>query len=107
MERIDMERIERIREMERCLDISKKAVDGLSAAFEEYMKAVDLLKQLTDYYEGQLWRSDLEYDEKGKLPPDLKRGVLSEDAVFDLLTDEKELKDRIIEKGGLMDHCMI
>jgi len=45
------------------------------------------LKILIDYYEGPLWREDFEADEAGKLPKDLKRGVLSEDAVYNLLTD--------------------
>jgi hypothetical protein len=34
---------------------------------------------------------DYEDDEAGKLPEDLKRGVLSEDAVYNLLTDHHEL----------------
>ena len=34
---------------------------------------------------------DFEADEEGKLPADLKRGVLSEDAVYDLITEHREL----------------
>ena len=45
-----------------------------------------------DYYESGLWRTDFEADEAGELPADLKRGVLSEDAVYDLITDETELR---------------
>ena len=32
-------------------------------------------------------------DEEGKLPMDLKRGVLSEDGIYDLLTDYQRLKE--------------
>ena len=32
---------------------------------------------------------DYEADEAGKLPADLKRGVLSEDALFDLLEENR------------------
>ena len=31
------------------------------------------------------------------MPADLKRGVLSEDAVYDLLTDNRELLARLLE----------
>ena len=34
-------------------------------------------------------RKDYEADEEGKLPADLKRGILSEDALFDLLEDNR------------------
>ena len=39
---------------------------------------------------------DYEDDEAGKLPKDLKRGVLSEDAVYDLITENRELLVRML-----------
>lgn len=51
---------------------------------------LDLLKRLTDYY-GSLWRYDFELDEKGSLPPELKRGVLSQDGVYNLLDEIKSI----------------
>lgn len=45
----------------------------------------ELLQELTDYYERGQWLRDYELDEQGLLPPDLKRGVLAQDAVFDFL----------------------
>ena len=43
------------------------------------------LRLLDDYYSSGEWREDYEADERGELPPDLKRGVLSQDALYDLL----------------------
>ena len=43
------------------------------------------LRELTAYYEGGMWLEDYERDERGELPWDLKRGVLSEDGVYHLL----------------------
>ena len=43
------------------------------------------------YYTGNAWKQDFEDDEKGLFPSDLKRGVLSEDAVYDLISDQAEL----------------
>ena len=48
------------------------------------------LRILEDYYENGLWRLDFETDERGLLPRNLKRGVLSEDGLYNLLTDAWE-----------------
>ena len=45
------------------------------------------LKLLEEYYTSGDWRTDYEADEAGELPADLKRGVLSQDGVYDLLAD--------------------
>lgn len=43
---------------------------------------------------------DFTSDAAGRLPRDLKRGVLSEDAVYDLLTDNNRLTARMRELSG-------
>ena len=90
-----MEQIQRIRHMEELLDRTAQAVSDLEAALDGYASVQHELRELTDYYEGPQWRRDFEADEQGKLPADLKRGVLSEDAVYDLLTDNDELLSRL------------
>lgn len=40
---------------------------------------------LEEYYTTGEWRNDYESDEAGAFPDDLKRGVLSQDGVYDLL----------------------
>ena len=79
-------RISRIEEMERLYDEASKAVANFSDAFEKYLEAQDEIARLAAYYES-FWRGDFEADERGELPRDLKRGVLSEDAIYDLLTE--------------------
>lgn len=86
-----MKQIERIEKMEGYLNASEKAVQELSEALERYEEVLGSLKKLSDYYGSTLWMRDYETDEAGKLPSDLKRGVLSEDAVYDLLTEHHEL----------------
>lgn len=44
-----------------------------------------LLQQLLNYYENGQWLADYTLDEQGFLPDGLKRGVLSQDAVFHFL----------------------
>jgi flagellar biosynthesis chaperone FliJ len=86
-----MKQIERIEKMEAYLNESEKAVRELSKALDRYESALASLKKVSDYYGSALWMKDYEADESGKLPSDLKRGVLSEDAVYDLLTEHHEL----------------
>jgi hypothetical protein len=45
------------------------------------------LHLLVDYYHSPLWLSDYEADERGELPMDLKRGILSQDGFYDFLTE--------------------
>lgn len=89
--------IDRIKQMERSLDRASQAVMRLSAALDEYDEAQDALRQLTDYYGSDLWKQDLAADEAGILPQDLKRGVLSEDALWNLFEDVRDLQERMAD----------
>jgi len=76
--------IERIMLMERCFDALQSA-DAAAIKADASLKVQ--LRMLTRYYQGGQWLQDYELDEKGLLPCGLKRGVLSQDAVFDLLDE--------------------
>jgi len=84
-------RVERIEKMEEYFDALLDAVTKGMKAVEE---KADILRELTGYYDGGLWLSDYEADERGELPGDLKRGVLSEDGVYNLLCDIDKLRKR-------------
>ena len=94
---MDRERIGRIEEMEKCLDEASKAIRELSDALTNYEWTRDKYYKLQEYYDSDLWLQDFEADEEGRLPKDLKRGVLSEDAVFDLITEHERLLERLEE----------
>ena len=91
-----MEQIERIRDMESCLDASEKAIRELSEVLSAYEEAQLQYRKLSDYYGSDQWMQDYADDEAGKLPRDLKRGVLSEDGVYDLITENRELLVRML-----------
>ena len=95
-----MTQIERITEMEKRLNEARAALDGFSEALSAYADVQEELRILAAYYEGDEWRGDFEDDEAGKLPKDLPRGVLSEDAVYDLLTDNRELLTEMLETAA-------
>lgn len=77
--------VRRVEEMERCLDLLQKAADENPVEIRNNAQLQAMLRQLTDYYENGQWMQDYDLDEQGLLPSDLKRGVLSEDVVYNLL----------------------
>ncbi|MBR4201314.1 MAG: GNAT family N-acetyltransferase [Oscillospiraceae bacterium] len=52
---------------------------------EETPERKKLLRELSDYYGSAAWKRDFAADEAGLLPKELKRGVLSEDGIYNLL----------------------
>lgn len=90
-----MTRIERITHMEGLLDKSTEVIARLEQAIEDFAALQPDIAELEAYYTSPQWRKDFEADEAGKLPKDLKRGVLSEDGIYDLLSDYQCLKDQI------------
>lgn len=89
------EQIARIRLMERRLNQALAAVKRLDSALEKYEAAQEAIAALSEYYGSDLWKQDFAADEAGLLPEGLKRGVLSEDGIWNLLTDCKELDQRL------------
>ena len=89
-----MEQIERISQMEQRMERAAAAVMSLSAALDRYEEVQEDISALEVYYDSETWKQDFADDEAGKLPADLRRGVLSEDGIWNLLTDARELVDR-------------
>ena len=88
------EQTERIKRYEELFDRISEAKDKLKEAADELQRLQPQIEELAAYYESDEWKKDFLDDEKGLLPKDLKRGVLSEDGVYDLLEEIKELKNR-------------
>ena len=89
-----MTRIERITRMEALFDKSEEVVKRLEATLEDFAELQPDIAELEAYYNSD-WRADFEADEAGELPKDLKRGVLSEDGLWDLLEDYRWLKETV------------
>ncbi len=89
--------VERIKLMEERFDRVSDAVTKLSEALETYRSEQDELSILNSYYGSDEWKQDFADDEAGRLPKDLKRGVLSEDGVWDVLSENQVLLVRMRE----------
>ena len=80
-----MTQLERIAYMEAVLDDALAAVYTYTGTSEQRQRIKPLIDTLSAYYHSPLWMRDYKDDEAGLLPKDLKRGVLSQDAVYNLL----------------------
>ena len=88
-----MNQIERIEYMEQILNEATEATYALLAALERYQSLKPRIAELEAYYTSAQWMRDYEDDSEGRLPKDLPRGVLSEDAVYNLLYTHGEIDD--------------
>lgn len=93
-----MEQTERIKEMEQRMNRASMAVMGLSAALDQFEVAKNDIDTLNTYYGSSEWKEDFDADQQNLLPKGLKRGVLSEDGLWNLLEDYRELKKRLKEQ---------
>ena len=86
--------IARIGEMEQALNEAAEAVRRLDESLDRYAAAREALEKLSAYYGSAEWHAH-RADEAGALPPDLRRGVLSEDGIWNVLADNAELLRRM------------
>ena len=84
-----MTQIERIEQMEKILDSLKEAIAQVNTAISRLRELGPQAMELDDYYGSPEWFDDLNADENGLLPDGLKRGVLSEDGIYDVLNEYK------------------
>ena len=94
-----MTREERIRYYEKIFDEAESLLKQMEEDLTVLKKLEKDLTNLEEYYTGKNWKKDYEADEAGKLPAGLKRGVLSEDGIYDLLERYRDMKE---EYTGLM-----
>ena len=92
-----MEQIKRIRHFEMLLDRVAPVLGNLEEALDAFDGIQEDVRELSGYYESDEWREDFEDDEAGRLPKDLKRGVLSEDGIYDVLSDHYALTVRLLD----------
>lgn len=90
-----MEQKLRIEKMEQALNQSSLVIKNLQKAIHEYETIQTLLEDLKEYYQSELWLQDYDDDQSGKLPADLKRGILSEDAIDTLLIENNEVLEKM------------
>ena len=91
------ENVERITIAEQAFDRIAAAHEQLNEALDAFDDVLDDLGLFSDYYGSPEWFDDHDADERGDLPEDLKRGVLSEDAPYDALIELRSTALRMLE----------
>ena len=81
--------------MEEILDEATVLLDELDGKLQEYERFMPKIKKLEEYYTSKLWKDDLALDEAGKLPKDLKRGVLSQDGIYNILEKSQDVNSHV------------
>ena len=85
-----MEQLERIQKMEGYLNKYAQVLADAQKALEQLEQSQTEYIQLRDYYTGQKFFDDLEYSNSPEFPENIACGVLSEDAVYDLMGEHFE-----------------
>ena len=83
-----MQQIERIRYMEQLLDFVTEARKEQNISQDKQERIQEAIRILSEYYGSDEWKQDFADDEAGLLPKNLKRGVLSEDGIWNVLSSE-------------------
>ena len=85
----------RIEQMEELFDESVAGIKEFEKSLRKFSAVQRKIDILEDYYFSKQWRKDYEDDEKGKIIGDLKRGVLSEDGIYNMIIDNDELINKL------------
>lgn len=89
--------LQRIAAMEAAFDRTAAAVKALDEALDAYETVHADIDRLTSYLDSGAWREDYDADESGLVPRDMKRGVLSEDGLYNLLGDIVRVNEKMQE----------
>ena len=81
--------------MESILDKATQKMDVLEKKIEEYEAFQSEIRKLEAYYTSQQWKDDYAMDEAGAFPEKLRRGVLSQDGIWNMLERNRELTQRL------------
>ena len=87
--------IARIQKMEQYMDDVSEVLKNCPESIKENKEIRLKITELENYQKSGQWLLDYECDERGELPADLKRGVLSEDMLYNLLCDVRVWKEKI------------
>ena len=82
-------------QMESILDKATQKMDEIERKLADLEAFQPEILTLEAYYTSSQWKEDLAMDEAGKFPEKLKRGVLSEDGIYNMLERNKELLSRL------------
>ncbi len=92
-----MKKYEHISKMESILNDHSRMLEQLNDLLGRLEGQQQERQELIAYYYSDQRRQDLEDDNQGLIPETLNRGVLSEDGIYDLMSEDYETGIRMME----------
>ena len=87
--------ITRVKLMEQYMDEVSEVLKNCPESLKENKEIRLKITELENYQKSGQWLLDYKCDERGELPIGLKRGILSEDMLYNLLCDVRVWKEKI------------
>ncbi|MEL3908118.1 MAG: DUF4298 domain-containing protein [Treponemataceae bacterium] len=97
-----MKKFKHISYFENILNEQIEIIEKVNKLLNKIKSSQKEYKKLTKYYYSEQRDDDLIADEKGEIPPSIKRGVLSEDGIYNLITDYQQTAIEMLEVATAM-----
>lgn len=91
-----------ITKFENILDSNNEALKKADDILENLEKLVPKFKELVEYYYSDQRDNDLKDDDLDKIPNSIKRGVLSEDEIYNMMINYRETAIKMLEVATSM-----
>ncbi|MFC3928091.1 DUF4298 domain-containing protein [Streptococcus caprae] len=101
-----MNTIEHLSQMESQLNQGLKSTQILQSALDDCEDSLPGLRQLFAYYGSDAWYQHLELEKAGQIPPHQPRGVLSEDGVYNLILECREIAEQLRQLADQLDSAI-
>ncbi|HFI0353589.1 TPA: DUF4298 domain-containing protein [Streptococcus suis] len=93
---------QRVEQMEKIFNSQIQLVSALRTILEQVETSQPAYLELLDYYQSPTFLEDMDLADRGEFKH-LTCGVLSEDGVYNLLVDRKELATKLRECADLLE----
>lgn len=85
------ERLKNIIEKEAILNEIEGFLQDFEKMLEKHKEIQSKMENLWAYYESEQWREDYDASGRGEIPRSIPHGVLSEDAVYNAMYNQRRL----------------
>lgn len=89
-----------IKQMEHILNQMNELMETLRTTHAQWAEVQADYDALVSYYGSAQWHADNEAYDRGEIPKELPCGVLSEDAVFNLIAEQQAVAVEFVKLGA-------
>lgn len=84
-------------ELTKIYENHKKLTEDLSKALNDFRDHQADLEKLEKYYYSEEFMKDYDASNKGEIPSEINQGILTEDAIYDLLGDNYYMARELLD----------